>query len=124
MLGGCNRIVYAERDVVDAGFGFAFDCRVAGGEDCQGAAADSENRDLAFFAGAELLREAEVGLEGGRGQVRIGRYERHIFKLCGEHPESIRRYCSGCRQRNPLKRLKSPSVVIHSQPDSIAKAAR
>jgi hypothetical protein len=30
---------------------------------------------------------------------------------------------SGCRQRNPLKRLKSRSVVIHSLPDSIARAA-
>ena len=31
---------------------------------------------------------------------------------------------SGCLQRRPLKRLKSRSVVIHSQPDSIAIAAR
>lgn len=33
-------------------------------------------------------------------------------------------YSSGCRQRRPLKRLKSLSVVIHSHPDSIAIAAR
>ena len=33
-------------------------------------------------------------------------------------------YRSGWRQRRPLKRLKSRSVVIHSHPDSIAIAAR
>ena len=39
-------------------------------------------------------------------------------------PRPYRRHdLRGCRQRNPGKRAKSPSVVIHSQPCSMAMAA-
>jgi ATP-dependent Clp protease ATP-binding subunit ClpB len=84
----------------------------------------------------ELDRRPKI--QGGNYDVRIGNElratidaaEKEMAKLKDEFLSAehyllaLAAYSSGCRQRRPGKRAKSRSAVTHSQPCSIASAAR